>query len=284
MAAFSWQSPSLNGSWSTAGQWTPGGGPPSSSADTADISAPSALPYTVTLDVNETIGALTLGNSQATLEIGSKQLTVTNAGGQAGTVIVTAGVISITGGTLSATGGFSVTGVGTIFGTGTLIGTIAGAGFYQAISGTLRIESAVLGSATGLQVGNNSTAVLELDSSVAAGAAITFIAGTGTLDLTDISGNLLVGFGGTIVGLTVGSSATVPTNQIDLAGLATGNITATSLDTSTDVLTVTTSGGSFTLQLSAAMRPARMSIGQPTGPGPGATCSSAPLPAIAAAH
>jgi len=205
----------------------------------------------VSLDVNETIGALTIGSGNATLNIFGNQLTVTNAGGGAGTVTVTAGNIAIGGGTLSATNGLSVASGSTISGVGTLIGTIAGAGKYQALGGTLRLESAVLSSATGLQIAN-SASILELDSTVASGAAITFAGAAGTLDLTDISGNLLQGFSGTIAGLNVGTSATVPTNQIDLAGLATANITATSLNTSTDVLTVTTTGGSFALQLSGS--------------------------------
>src|SRR5208337_4398150 len=98
---------------------------------------------------------------------------------------------------------------------------------------------------------------LELDSTVASGAVIDFMnssqsANVGTLELTDISGNLLHGFSGTIGGLTTGTSTTVPTDQIDLAVLAKANISAASLNTSTDVLTVTTTGGSFTLQLSGS--------------------------------
>ena len=128
MTAFSWNF-GVSGNWSTAGDWSPGG-MPSTSADTADISVFGA--YTATLDVSETIGALTLGNSVATLGIGSNQLTITNAGGQAGTVTITGGDILIGGGTLSATNGISVAAGGLIFGTGTLIGTIAGAGGYEA--------------------------------------------------------------------------------------------------------------------------------------------------------
>src|SRR5208282_1214700 len=70
-----------------------------------------------------------------------------------------------------------------------------------------------------------------------------------TLDLTSsaIASNELGGFGATISGLNVGSSNTTPTNDIDLANLS---VTSASLNTSTDVLTVTTAGGSFNLQLS----------------------------------
>ena len=234
-------------------QWA-AGRRPTSTADGGEFFCRGG--YNVTLDVSETIGALTVGNTGTELRIFSTQLTVTNAGGQAGTVTVSAGIILMISGTLSATNGITLASGTTLVcsGTCTLIGTIAGAGAYQASGGTLRIESAVLASATGLQITNNSASILELDSTVASGATITFEIGLGTrfgtLDLTDISGNLLVGFNGTIAGLAVGSSATVPTNQIDLAGLTTANITAASLNTSTDVLTVTTTGGSFTLQLS----------------------------------
>jgi hypothetical protein len=275
MTAFSWNVP-FSGNWSTVSDWNPPIGPPRTSADSATLNF--FAPVVVTLDVNETIGALSILNPADTLAIGGNQLTVTNAGGLAGTVTVTAGVITIAGGTLSATNGISVgAGAAIIRGAGSLIGTIAGAGGYQALGGTLRLESAVLASATGLQIANGSAAILELDSTVASGAAITFLGTAGTLDLTDISGNLLQGFSGTIAGLNVGTSATVPTNQIDLAGLAKADISAASLDTSTDVLTVTTSGGSFTLQLSGSYA-ASTRVGLITdGAGaPGPTCSSSP--------
>jgi fibronectin-binding autotransporter adhesin len=250
LPAFSWNA-AVSGNWSNAADWEPSGGPPNTNLDTANISAAGGA-YTVTLDASETIGALTIGSGNATLAIGGNQLAITNAGGLAGTLKDTAGSITISGGTLSATNGLSLSAGASLSGSGTLIGTIAGAGTYQASGGTLRLESAVLASAAGLQIANNSASILELDGTVASGAAIDFAGTAGTLDLTDISNNLLQGFSGTIAGLNVGSSATVPTNQIDLAGLAEANISAASLNTTTDVLTVTTTGGSFTLQLSGS--------------------------------
>jgi hypothetical protein len=250
LPAFSWNA-AVSGNWSNAADWEPSGGPPNTNLDAANISAAGSA-YTVTLDASETVGALTIGSGNATLAIGGNQLTVTNAGGLAGTVTDTAGNITIGGGTLSATNGLSLSAGASLSGSGTLVGTIAGAGTYQASGGTLRLESAVLASAAGIQIASTSASILELDSSVASGVAIDFAGTAGTLDLTDISNNLLQGFSGTVAGLNVGTSATVPTNQIDLAGLAKANISAASLNTLTDVLTVTTTGGSFTLQLSGS--------------------------------
>jgi hypothetical protein len=210
--------------------------------------------YTVTLDVNETIGSLTIDNARATLAIGGNQLTVTDAGGEAGTVTVSAGTVVMMGGTLSATSGISMASGTTLYGHGTLTGTIAGAGTYLAdFGGTLRLEGAVQSSATGLEI---VTAALELDSTVASGAVITFYGNSDdlheTLDLTDISGDVLQGFSGTIAGLTVDSNEAYSDDNIDLAGLSVADISAASLNTSTDVMTVTTTGGSFTLQLSGS--------------------------------
>jgi hypothetical protein len=223
------------------------------SADSADISA-SGSGYAVTLDVNETIGDLTIGNTAAQLTIGANSLIITTAGGLGGNAIVTTGAIKIAGGILSAngSGGIYVASGGSLTGFGQLFGIISGGGFYQARSGTLEVVDAVDMTATGLSIVNSDTVVLQIDNIVGAGATITFAGTFGTLKLTDFSGDVLQGFQGTIRSLNVGSSATVPTNQIDLGGEAKANITAASLNTTTDVVTVTTTGGSFTLKLSGS--------------------------------
>jgi phage baseplate assembly protein gpV len=108
VTAFTWNVP-FSGNWSTVADWAPlGAGPPRTAFDSASFS-PSGHAV-VTLDVNETIGALTVLGSANTLAIGSNQLTVTNADGLAGTVTVISGGITIAGGTLSATNGISVQG------------------------------------------------------------------------------------------------------------------------------------------------------------------------------
>ncbi|HUD01621.1 MAG TPA: autotransporter-associated beta strand repeat-containing protein [Rhabdochlamydiaceae bacterium] len=58
---YTWQGVS-GGVWSTAGNWTPTGGPPSTSSDTAAFSV-SANNYVVNVDANFTVSALTFNNT-----------------------------------------------------------------------------------------------------------------------------------------------------------------------------------------------------------------------------
>jgi hypothetical protein len=104
-----------------------------------------------------------------------------------------------------------------------------------------------------MQIGDGPTTVLQIDGTVAAGNAVRFLGDAGTLELTNFSSGVLQGFSGTIAGLNVGSSPTVPTNEIDLAGIAPTGIALAELDAVTDTITVTTTANqSFTLQLSGS--------------------------------
>jgi hypothetical protein len=71
------------------------------------------------------------------------------------------------------------------------------------------------------------------------------------LDSSTIASNQLGGFAATIAGLNVGSSNTTPTNEIDLANIASTNITSVTLSGSTITVT-TTASGSFNLTLGSA--------------------------------
>ena len=104
-----------------------------------------------------------------------------------------------------------------------------------------------------MQIGDSAATVLQIDGTVAAGNAVRFLGDAGTLELTNFSSGVLQGFSGTIAGLNVGSSPTVPTNEIDLAGIAPTGIALAELDAVSDTITVTTTANqSFTLQLSGS--------------------------------
>jgi hypothetical protein len=94
-----------------------------------------------------------------------------------------------------------------------------------------------------MQIGDGPTTVLQIDGTVAAGNAVRFLGDAGTLELTNFSSGVLQGFSGTIAGLNFGSSPTVPTNEIDLAGIAPTGIALAELDAVTDTITVTTTDG-----------------------------------------
>jgi hypothetical protein len=129
-----------------------------------------------------------------------------------------------------------------------------GAGTMVATGGTLDVTSNINGGTNSFQVASGST--LKFDGTVAAGEKVTFLASSGTLQINDgnsISGGIYDGFAGTVVDLIAGSSTTTPTNAVDFAQLPTADITSATLNTTTDVVTVNTTGvsggSSFTMQL-----------------------------------
>ncbi len=189
--------------------------------------------------------AIAITSSDQTLEIGSGGSLTINASEN-----ITNGMIALDGGTLTAAAGIAVGTGATLAGSGTVAAPLSGSGTITTSAGTLDVIGNIGSGVTGLQIANASGATLRIDGAVASGDVISFRGSAGTLNLTDTSGGVLQGFNGTITGLTVGNSGTVPTNQIDLAGLANTSFRSASLNVSTDVLTLDTTGGAFTLQLS----------------------------------
>src|SRR5260370_12519185 len=106
MTACTWGVPT-DDDWSVGSDWTPGGGPPKAFSDSATIGLGG---FTVTLDVNEQIGALTINGSGARLAIGANSLKISSIFGLAGTATVSSAFITIAGGLLSASGGVTVGG------------------------------------------------------------------------------------------------------------------------------------------------------------------------------
>jgi hypothetical protein len=172
------------------------------------------------IDGNATTGAITLDTANKTLEIGvsGKSLTLTLQ------ETMTAGKIQLDGGTLSDGQGFQIDG-GTLTGHGTVTGgTINGAGTIEAAGGTLDLSGTDIGSsATDIEIANDgSTLVVD---TVASGATVSFLGGSGTLKVLHV-GDFL----GTIDGL-VAANDTTPLNGVDLAD--SGPITRTQISGNT---------------------------------------------------
>jgi formylmethanofuran dehydrogenase subunit C len=236
----------LTGNWNNAADWHTA---VPATTDTADITSAGTGAYTVTLNVTTTINALFIKSANATLDIAGNTLTVTGNSATAIQISSAGGQITMEGGTLAGTGtksGITLSG-GSLIGVGTVSLLVAGAGIYQAKGGTLDLSKAVQGSAKGLEIAAGSGNVLELGSTVASGAAVTFLGGNGVLDFNEASNS---GFASNLpVKLTVGSDLVAADNDVIEFGSVT--VSSASFNSSNDVLTVTTSGGTFNLKISA---------------------------------
>lgn len=236
-----------DGNWNTDANWFPSG-VPATNDDVILGGILSAGAYTVTLDADSapldsvTINSASIGPT--TLAVGAFTLDVTGSGfgaPDAVGVIGSGNGITIAGGAISASGGIALGSNTSLVGFGTLIGPISGFGTFEALGGNLDIKSNITATAfTRMQIADSATTVLQIDGTVAAGNTVTFLGHAGTLELTNFSSGTLQGFSGTISGLNVGSSPTVPTNEIDLAGIAPTSIALAKLDAVSDTITVTT--------------------------------------------
>ena len=246
-----------DGNWNTDANWLPSG-VPATNDDVILSGTSTAGTYTVTLDVDPaTLNSVTInsaGTGPATLAVGVFTLDVTGNGSLATDTVGVTGAtngITIAGGAISASGGISLGSNTSLVGFGTLTGAISGSGTFEALGGNLDIKSNITATTvTGMQIADSGTAIFQIDGTVAAGNAVTFLGNAGTLELTNFSSGVLQGFSGTIAGLNVGNSTTTPTNEIDLAGIAPTGIASAKLDAVSDTITVTTTANqSFALQL-----------------------------------
>ena len=127
------------------------------------------------------------------------------------------------------------------------IATLANSGSVTiASNGSLTVTGAVDPASSGLfsLAGN---AVLDFAVDVGPGVQVAFQGPTGVLELADIAGGVVRRFGGSIAGLNVGTSTTVPTNAINIQTTVTGAVLSGN--------TITVSNGATTvasLVLSAA--------------------------------
>jgi hypothetical protein len=176
--AYAWES-AVSGLWSDATKWTPDTGTPTLIDDTAALVATGAA-HTVTLDADQSIGALTLDSLDATLALNGKTLTLTG-----GTSVLNAGAINIdavaglvqSGGTFQVVGG-AVTGPGRVHlrDLATLRLDGGGAGTFM-FSDTGTLSGAVAGNPFALSPAMN----LVVRGDVTSGTGATVVSATGTL-------------------------------------------------------------------------------------------------------
>jgi len=241
MATSTWKLKSGTGNWSDTADWTTA--PPAPGGDVVIGSTHDIGSVFVTEDVSIGINSLTIGakhgrnGNTTTLAVTPSAILTVN-----GTISLGVNTIIDGTGMLSANG--AVSGGGTIAATGGLFilsgtGSIAG-------GGVLDLASNVTSASTSYDIDAVSGSVLELAGTAAAGTTVAFLGSLGTLELADIAGGLVQGFNGTIAGLSIGSSGTVPTNAVNIQA----PITSASLSGSQiTVLNGTTTVA--TLQLSA---------------------------------
>ena len=133
-----------------------------------------------------------------------------------GIVIASSTVVTMSTGTLDGTGGTAggIANSGTITGKGELLGAITGSGLDLASGGTLEIASAQSNGSPTFQIAASSA--LQFDAT-ASGDTVTYNS-TSSGDLA-LNGDSTT-FTDTIAAMNVGSSATVPTDYIDVLGVA----------------------------------------------------------------
>ena len=128
-------------------------------------------------------------------------------------------------------------------------------GTVEASGGVLDLNGNLVSSSTAFDVAAASGSVLEISGTVASGDTLTLLGASGAIELTDVSGGIVQGFAGTIKGLNVGTSTTVPTNEIDINATVTkavlsGNTITVSDSTTTVaklVLASTPASGAYAL-------------------------------------
>ncbi len=104
------------------------------------------------------------------------------------------------------------------------IATLADSGSLTiASAGTLIVTGAVDSASTGV-FSLAGSALLAFGGDVASGVQVVFQGPTGVLELADISGGAVHQFGGTISGLSAGTSTITPTNAVDIQTTVTGAV------------------------------------------------------------
>ncbi|MBO0884492.1 MAG: hypothetical protein J2P17_29995, partial [Mycobacterium sp.] len=186
--------------------------------------------------------AIAISSPNQTLEIGpSGKLTIQAA------ETATNGTIQLDGGALVDTAGITIGSGATLTGFGSVSGGLAGTGVVKARGGVLDLLSGVTSTATTFVIDPTPGSVLELAGAASLGTTFTFAGPSGKLELADIVNGVVQGFNGTIAGLNIGASASVPTNAVNI------RTTVTSATLSGNAITVSNGGTTVaTLRLSSA--------------------------------
>ena len=192
----------------------------------------------LTIDSSATTSsAITLNNSNQTLEVGAGHSLTVNANenyagghlqidsggtltiGSTHTLTIASGAtLTDNGGTITTSGvGGGIAVNGTLIGTGTVNGPLSGSGIVEASGGTLHLTSAVTNALGGYSI-DGASSVLQLDSTLASNNIVfTFLsAASGGLGLSSDSA-LVLGNSDSMSGLNV-STGGVRTNFIDIEG------------------------------------------------------------------
>jgi hypothetical protein len=158
--------------------------------------------------------AISINNVNQTLEIGSAgSLTISAAEN------ITNGTIKLDGGTLTDASAVTIGNGATLTGKGKAATAISGAGTVTASGGVLDLAGNV--TATKLAISTVAGSVMQLAGTVASGTNVTFQGQTGVLELSDVVNGVVQQFNGKITGLNVGSSATIPTNAVNIQATVT---------------------------------------------------------------
>ena len=189
---------------------------------------------------SSTATAVTFSGSTGTIEINTAgSLTVTNAlAVGANTVKLDGASSTLTDGNGITLAGGTISGLGhlaantNVTGYGTISIPISTADTITASGGTLDLTNAITTNST-LDIANSSASILKLDGNVSSSSTLlAFLGSAGTIELTDVVGGALQ-FSGNIAGLNVGSSSTIPTNDVNVQGLT---ITSATLSGSSIIL------------------------------------------------
>lgn len=187
---------------------------------------------------NSATGAVVSGLASFT----GGSITFGGGGFSAGTLSLGNATLTLAGGGV-AIGSGGISDAGTITGYGILQGAISGGGSVVASGGTLSLNTAVTSSSAHFLIANSTSSVLRLNGSVAAAATIGFTGTSGVLELRDLTTGGSVdslNFSGTVSGMAVGTSATAPTDIINVQGA-----TAVAAHLSASTLTITDSTGTI---------------------------------------
>ena len=210
-----------------------------------NVSAPADLKIDGSATASTAI-AITSANQK--LEIGAAgSLTIQGAES------ITNGTIQLDGGTLIDASGIVIDSGATLTGKGTVSGAVSGSGVVKASGGVLDLTSNVTSTGTTFQIDVAQGTVLELAGTAA--GTFTFLGSVGMLELSDIANGVVQGFNGTIAGLNVGTSATIPTNAVNIqAPVTSATLSGSQITVMNGTMTVAT------LQLSVAPNSGRAAV------------------------
>ncbi len=201
----------------SSGQLTLSGtGRIASGAGTA-LSVGSVVPSTLDLNLSGgvTAGVIAINSANQTLEIGPAGALTIN-----GVESISNGLIQLAGGKLTDASGLVVGAGATLKGTGTVTAALAGTGIIEASGGALDLARA-LSAGPSYRIDTVAGSTLKLDAAAADGSTFTFQGAVGTLELANVTGGTVRNFNGSIAGLSVSASATVPTNEVNIQATVT---------------------------------------------------------------